>query len=97
MTTFNLTPRAKEDLRSIWHYTVTTWNEAQADKYITTLYNRFQWLAENPKLGKHRPDIQHGYYCYREGSHLVFFTCHDEGIAIIGVPHQSMDYLRYFD
>ena len=58
---FNLTLRAKTDLNNIWRYTRETWNEAQADKYVTTLYERFQWLAEQPLLGKHRPDIESGY------------------------------------
>ncbi len=91
---FNLTPRAKEDLRSIWNYTFDVWSEAQADRYVTQLYERFSWLAVRPRMGKHRPDIAEGYYCFLQGSHLVFYLIREGGIDIIGVPHKEMDILN---
>lgn len=39
---FNLTNRAKEDLRGIWNYTLRNWSERQADHYIATLFERFE-------------------------------------------------------
>jgi len=59
---FNLTPRGKRDLHSIWDYTYRVWGEKQADKYVSALYHRFEWLAEHPSIGKSRPDIKTGYY-----------------------------------
>ena len=57
---------------------------------------RFEWLAERPNLGKHRPEIKEGYYSYPQGSHVVFYLIRDDGIDIIGVPHQRMDVMNYF-
>ena len=94
---FRLTPRAKEDLRRIWLYTRDAWSEDQADHYVTAIYQRFEWLAARPKTGKHRPDIENGYYCFPQGRHLVFYLIRDEHIDIIGVPHKEMDILNYFD
>jgi len=94
---FNLTPQSKEDLHNIWIYTLETWSEKQADKYITTLYNRFEWLAKNTDLGKHRPDIKQGYYCYLQNSHLIFYIKKQQNINIIGIPHKSMDISHYFN
>ena len=94
---FRLTPRAKEDLRGIWNYTFAEWSEAQADKYVTLIYERFSWLATRPQIGKHRADIQEGYYCFPQGSHLIFYLIRDNGIDIIGVPHKEMDILNYFE
>jgi len=95
--TFNLTPRAKEDLRSVWVYTFEVWSEAQADLYISELYDRFGWLAEQPRVGKHRPDVCEGYYCFPQGSHLIFYLIRDGEIDIIGVPHKDMDTSNFFD
>ena len=67
---FNLTPRAREDLRAIWRYTAEIWNETQADAYVTKLHERFGWLAKRPRIGKHRPDIGEGYYCFPEAQKL---------------------------
>jgi toxin ParE1/3/4 len=94
---FRLTPQAKEDLRAIWNYTFHIRCETQADDYITDLYKRFEWLAQCPKIGKHRLDVCEGYYCFPQGSHLIFYLIHESGIDIIGVPHKEMDSLDYFD
>lgn len=93
---FNLVLQSKSDLQSIWSYSYETWGEAQADKYITALYNRFEWLADNPHLGKHRLDIKENYYCYLQGSHLIFYMQNENQIDIIGVPHKAMDIVNYF-
>jgi len=93
---FNLANRAKEDLRGIWNYTLRNWSESQADHYIATLYERFEWLTESPDVGKHRPDIHEGSYCFPHGSHVVFYLIRDNAIDIIGVPHKYMDVDSYF-
>ena len=94
---FNLTPRARDDLRGIWDYSFDIWGETQADLYVTEIYERFSWLAAHPLVGKHRPDICDGYYCFPQGSHLVFYLIRGQEIDIIGVPHKEMDVLNYFD
>lgn len=97
MAQFNITPRAKEDLRGIWCYTFEVWGEAQADQYVSALYDRFGWLAQQPQIGKHRPDICEGYYCFLHQKHLVFYLRYERHIDIIGVLHQSMDIIEYFN
>ncbi|WP_102796937.1 type II toxin-antitoxin system RelE/ParE family toxin [Bowmanella denitrificans] len=94
---FQITPRAKGDLYDAWLYTLETWGEHQADTYIQALFSRFAWLAEQPSAGRHRTDIAKGYYCFAQGQHLVFYQILQTDIAIIGVPHQSMDIEHYFD
>ena len=68
---FRVTSRAEEDLINIGLYTTQQWGIKQRDKYLRELDSRFRWLADNPKLGKGRPDIEEGYYCYLQGSHLI--------------------------
>lgn len=97
MPGFRITPRARDDLKNIGRYTLKIWGKQQRDIYLKNLDKRFAWLAKNPRLGKHRPDIQEGYYCFPQGSHLVVYILRDNGIDIIGVPHQDMDILNYFN
>lgn len=97
MPDFRITPRAKEDLKNIGRYTFKNWGKKQRDTYLTDLDKRFAWLARNPQLGKHRPDVQEGYYCFPQGSHLGFYLLREDGIDIIGVPHQNMDVQNYFN
>jgi len=95
---YRLTPRALEDIKAIGRYTLRQWGVRQRNQYLQDLDLRFKWLAEQPQLGKHRPDIEQGYYCYLQGSHLIFYVFNDVGgIDIIGIPHKAMDVLNYFD
>lgn len=97
MTTFRLTPRAYEDLKAIGRYTEAQWGKDQRNKYLAALDARFQWLADSPRRGRHRPDIADGYFCFRLGRHLIFYLIGEQGIDIIGIPHQAMDVERYFE
>ncbi len=96
-STFRITPRVQEDLRNIGRYTLRKWGRKKRDSYLYDLDNRFGWLAKNPKIGKHRLDIGEGYYCYLQGSHLIFYTIGQNWINIIGIPHKVIDILNYFD
>jgi toxin ParE1/3/4 len=84
--TYRLTPRAQQDLISIGRDTLKRWGREQ----------RFKLIAENPYMGRHRPDIKEGYYSCPEGSHVIFYLIRENGIDIIGIPHQRMDILNYF-
>ena len=93
---FKITPRAQEDLKEIGRYTISQWGKKQRDSYLRNLDKRFFWLANNPYLGKQRPDIKQGYYCYLQGSHLIFYLMNETDIEIIGIPHKAMDIINYF-
>jgi len=88
---------AQADLESIWLYTMEQWGVEQANTYLEAIIQRFDWLVDNPLLGKQRDDIKEGYYCFPEGMHLVFYIIKDNQIEIIGIPHQSMDIVEYLD
>jgi toxin ParE1/3/4 len=96
MSRYRITPRAAEDLRRIARYTLETWGRAQRDIYLSAIDRRFSWLAENPTLGKPRPEVAEGYHSYPQGAHVIFYLVHADRIDIIGVPHQRMDVVNYF-
>ena len=93
---FRITPRAQRDLENIGRYTMNKWGKQQRNHYLRNLDHRFQWLAERPTVGKHRVDIEEGFYSFPHGAHLVFYLIHDSGIDIIGILHKEMDILHYF-
>ena len=96
MRKYRVTPAARNDLNNIGRYTLLKWGKAQRNTYLKNLETRFSWLADNPLLGKHRTDINEGFYSFPQGEHLVFYVIQQEGIAIIGIPHKEMDILSYF-
>ncbi|MGB0289139.1 type II toxin-antitoxin system RelE/ParE family toxin [Aequoribacter sp.] len=91
-----ITPRARDDLKNIGRYTERAWGKAQRNRYLKSLDARFNWLAENPLLGKHRTDICEGYHSFPEGQHVVFYLFSSSTIDIIGIPHKEMDTISYF-
>ncbi len=93
---YRITPKAAQDLRNIGRYTQNTWGRRQRDTYLRAFEKRFAWLAEQPDRGKHRQDVKEGYYSYLQGAHVVFYLIRDDGIDIIGIPHQRMDIMNYF-
>ena len=96
MTGYRLTPRALKDLDQIADYTLAQWGERQTEKYLSEMATRFRWLSQNPGAGRLRDEIDHGYRSYRQGSHLIFYIVENDVVAIIGVPHGSMDIDAYF-
>jgi toxin ParE1/3/4 len=94
---FRVTPRTASDLRDIARHTSRTWGRKQRDAYLREMDKHFAWLAENPALGKPRPDIRESYRSYPQGSHVIFDLVRDACIDIIGVLHQRMDVLSYFE
>ncbi len=96
MNTYRVTPRAQQDLINIGCYTIEMWGKNQRNSYLKAIEERFKFLAENPYIGRYRADVKEGYYSYLQGSHVIFYLIRENGIDIIGVPHQRMDILNYF-
>jgi toxin ParE1/3/4 len=97
LTTYILTLRSQKEIDDIADYTLANWGEAQADRYIAALYDRFAWLAGQPLLGKKRDDLSPDVRSFRQGSHVVFYRSIKGGIEIVGIVHASADFEAYFD
>lgn len=93
MAEIRITPAAKANLLDIWLYSEATWGEAWADEYLLAIDAVFQQLADNPKLGKARPEVKDGYRSILVKSHVVFYTVtgNSDFVNIIGVLHARMD------
>lgn len=91
MSRYHVTPRAARDLAGIADWTLLQWGPSQMKAYMSGLEHRFRWLADHPKSGRPRDDVARSYRSFPEGRHLVFYKIGSDGIAIIGVLHQSMD------
>lgn len=97
MGKYHLTRRALSDLDAIADYSLDRWGPDRTQRYLESLEARFQWLADNPALGRNRDDVADGYRSFPEGQHVVFYIITADTIAIIGVPHSAMDVVRLTD
>ncbi len=84
-------PRAKEDLKGIWHYTFNEWGEAKADTYLAEIEAGIARLKQNPKLGRPRENLRAGYRSLRVNQHIVCYVIKQSRIRVIRVLHAQMD------
>lgn len=94
--TYALRELARADLEAIWAYTVEQWGVEQAERYLHALFDCFDELAANPRLGRDRDDVKVGYRSFPQGRHVVFYVIVSAGIEVIGVVHQSADVDAHF-
>ena len=90
-----LSPRAQADIEGIWDYTMERWGEEQAVRYIRLLQDAIQAVAEKPRRGRPCDYIRAGYRKYPSGSHMIFYRTIAEGIDVVRVLHQSMDFEQH--
>ncbi|MEZ8482616.1 type II toxin-antitoxin system RelE/ParE family toxin [Vibrio splendidus] len=92
MTPFQLTNKAKADLRDIALFTERRWGRKQRNVYIRQLDATFGRLAENPELGKTCDEIRPGYRKFPQASHVIFYQkTNNQPNLIIRILHKSMD------
>lgn len=90
-----LSPRAKLDIGQIWDYTLSQWGVEQAEKYLRELWYMMKHAADNPIKCADIGDVRRGYRKSRSGSHVVFFKVIDDGIDVVRILHQRMDFDRH--
>ena len=96
MGEYRLRPRAIADLDEIWEYTVSTWNEAQAERYLTGLRDALALLVDQPELGRTRSDLHPGLMVANYSKHLIFYLREAWGIDVVRVLHGSQDVGAHF-
>lgn len=56
------------------------------------MHETFQMLAEFPDLGRDAGRIRPGYRKIETASHSVFYRKTQDGVLIVRILHQSMDF-----
>ncbi len=90
-----LSPRAKLDLSEIWDYTFSQWGADQAEKYVRELWSAIENAAGDPTKSVDIDDVRRGYRKSRAGSHVIFFKFTDDGLDVVRILHQRMDFERH--
>jgi toxin ParE1/3/4 len=77
-------------LLSIAAYTLRTWGETQATRYMQDLDRCCQMTADNPTLGRACDDIRPRLRRMECGRHVVLYREDAGGILISRILHQRM-------
>ena len=90
MTGFRLLRRARSDVLEIAAFTADRWGEAQAERYLTSLYSGFQTIVDRPELRRPFPELP-PYFRALVGKHAVFYRLTTDGeVLIVRVLHATM-------
>lgn len=95
MAEFSLRPKAIADLEGIWEYTVDTWGEEQAERYVRLINESFREIADNPSLGRPCDAIRNGYRKRGVSRHVIFYRTIDGGVDVVRILHERMDVDRH--
>ena len=90
LAAFRLSRRAEADLLDIGNYTLRTWGEEQAIRYVDELETCCQMLADNPELGRSCDFVRPGLRRMGHGKHIVFYRQELGGILVSRILHQRM-------
>ncbi len=91
MTSFRLTPAARDSLKTIAKYTETRWGKTQRDMYLHDIDAAFHSLAAQPHRGQIRPELHDELRSYPIGNHTIYYLCETKHITIVDILHQRMD------
>ena len=90
-----ISPKARRDLIAIGRYTEKQWGNTQRKKYLEQLRTRFEKLAQHPSSGRRRDELPEAPWGYHEGRHVIFYRPLADGIEIVRILHDSMDFSRH--
>jgi toxin ParE1/3/4 len=96
MSSFQLSRLAEQDLKEIGRYTEKTWGRKQRNVYLSDLDKCFYRLADSPDLGGTCDEIRIGYRRFYQGKHVIFYRKVENGIVIVRILHERMDFERHF-
>lgn len=83
MVKYKLTPQAEQDLRRIYTRGVREFGEGRADQYFWAFFERFENIAQNPKLYPAVDHIREGYRRSVCGVDSIYYRINDDNIAEI--------------
>jgi toxin ParE1/3/4 len=87
---YRLSALGERDLEEIWSYVAEDASPATADRLIDAIIDRFELLAEQPRMGRLRPEFGSGVRSFAVENHVVYYR-YDEDVLIARVLHGRRD------
>jgi toxin ParE1/3/4 len=83
---YRLSPLAERDLDEIWSYVAEDATPTTAD-----IIHRFDLLAEQPGMGRARPEFGIGVQSFAVENHVIYYRQEDDDVLIARVLHGRRD------
>lgn len=95
MKTIQFTNAARQDLKSIFTYTIRKWGIFQAKRYSDQLHSHIQKIASSAAFSKQVENSGRDLQQSATGRHLVIFEQAEDHILIVRILHEAMDVPRH--
>jgi toxin ParE1/3/4 len=89
------TAQAEDDLIEIWIY-IAQDNPGAADRVLDDIEERFHALADNPLMGRLRPEIAPELRYFTVGKYLILYRTVLDGVQIVRIIHGARDLPHLF-
>jgi toxin ParE1/3/4 len=87
---YRLSALAERDLDAIWSYVAEDASPASADRLIDAIIDRFELLAEQPRMGRLRPEFGEGVRSFVVESYAIYYR-HEGKVLIARILHGRRD------
>jgi toxin ParE1/3/4 len=87
---YRLSGLAEQDLDEIWSYVAKDASPTTADRLIDAIIERFELLAEQPRIGRLRPEFGVGVRSFTVENYVIYYR-HDRDVLIARVLHGRRD------
>jgi toxin ParE1/3/4 len=87
---YQLSVLAERDLDEIWSYVAEDASPTTADRLIDAIIDRFELLAEQPRIGRLRPEFGPGVRSFTVENHVIYYR-HESDVLIARVLHGRRD------
>ena len=90
---FRLTQAADEDVIGIFHSGLVQFGLEQADSYHDALFDVFDLIANNPRMGRERAELTPPVRVHPFRSHIILYMIEDADVLIVRVRHAHEDWV----
>lgn len=87
---YRLSALAEKDLDDIWSYIAEDASLETADRLIDAIFDRFELLVEQPRMGRNRPEFGEGVRSIVVENHVIYYR-HEQDVLIARVLHGRRD------
>ncbi len=93
---YELTELADQDIFEVSIYIGQNRGVTASQRFIDTINQKFQLLADSPKLGRKRPELGSELRSFPSGNYVIFYRPVAEGILVLRVLHGARDITSIF-
>ena len=95
---YRLAPGARDDLDAIWDYVAReARDEGPADRLIEAITEVLWLLAEHPRIGRARDDLDVGLRSFPVGNVVIVYEVSDGDVSVLPIVHGRQDLGALFD